>query len=574
MSEQPLEKRRAGLLAPVFAMRHADDLGTGDTRAVKEAIDFCAHSGFKVLQLLPVHETFGDHSPYNPISSRALAPAFIYIEPELIPGLTREEFDLAAPPAWREEMRAGIVRHGAVHPLKIQILRRAWHNLCEKGGCKDQDFARFCEQEKTWLDHYTIFRLLIREYEGNTGWHDWRPEHRSYEGAQRWLSQHPDRQDLEQTRKGFAFIQWIADRQWTEIRRHADEQGVFLMGEISFGVGSGSADVWANPLLFDPEWNMGTRPLAHFDTNKDAAAWGQNWGLPSYRWEQHRAEGFAWLRGRVARQRKFFHLCRLDHLRGYFRIYAFPWPGGPRHSEYANLTPEEAALKTGGKLPRFTPGPDEDPISASINEHQGRELISIIKDEAGPMQLVAEIMGEMPEYMSRALEELELANLAFPQLGMAADVDPATYQLRELALATYGNHDNAPLATHYTHLLQQAQSDPESKEAAQLAWLLGFAKWDTSPPETLTNGLLSALQKVLFESRSRLAVLMCSDLLGIPLRFNLPGSYGIETWCDRLPVSFPSLLTHPHFAKRIQEVSEMIEASGRGVSDQKPDRSD
>ncbi len=563
MSENPLENRRAGLLIPVFAMRHADDLGTGDTRAVKEAIDFCAENGFRVLQLLPVHETFGDHSPYNPISSRALAPAFVHIDPGTIPGLSQTDVDLAAPPPWREELRAGIVRHGAVHPLKIQILQRAWKHLCEQGGFKSGDFACFRDEEKAWLDHYTMFRLLIREYEGNTEWHDWRPVHRSYEGASRWLAQHPDRKDLEEDREGYAFIQWVADRQWLDVRKHADDRGVFLMGEISFGVGRGSCDIWANPALFDPEWNMGTRPLAHFDTNKDAAAWGQNWGLPSYRWENHRAEGFAWLRGRVARQRKFFHLCRLDHLRGYFRIYSFPWPGGPRHSEYANLTPEEASRKTGGRLPRFTPGQDEDPESAAINEKQGRELISIIREEAGPMELVAEIMGEMPGYMSRALEELPLANLAFPQLGMASGRDPADHELRELALATYANHDNAPLATSYSHLLQQARENPEGKEAAQLEWLLGFAGWRAPRPETLTDELLTCFQEALFASRSRLAILMCSDLFGLPLRFNLPGSYGIETWCDRLPMSFPELAAHPRFGERVRMVSEMISASGR-----------
>ena len=563
MTEQPLQKRRAGLLAPVFAMRHADDLGTGDTRSVREAIDFCSLSGFTVLQLLPIHETFGDHSPYNPISSRALAPAFIHIDPEIIPGLTREDFDLAAPPGWREELRAGIVRHGAVHPLKIQILQMAWHHLCGQGEINHEDFARFREEEKSWLDHYTMFRLLVREYEGNTEWHDWRPEHRSYQGAERWLSQHPAREDLQEARDGYAFIQWIADRQWLDARRYAEERSIFLMGEISFGVGRGSCDVWANPALFDTEWNMGTRPLAHFDTNKDAAAWGQNWGLPCYRWENHRADGFAWLRGRVARQRKFFHLCRLDHLRGYFRIYSFPWPGGPRHSEYANLTPEEAAVKTGGKLPRFTPGPDGDPTWESINERQGGEIISIIRDEAGAMHLVAEIMGEMPDYMARALDELPIANLAFPQLGMAPDVDPAGLELRELALATYANHDNAPLATHYVHLLEQSRNDPGGKEAAQLGWLLGFAKWKQPPAETLTDELLAALHQALFESRSRLAVLMCSDLLGLPIRFNLPGSYGMETWCERLPMSFPELLENPGFAKRIGTTAGIIVASGR-----------
>ncbi|MFD2256125.1 4-alpha-glucanotransferase [Luteolibacter algae] len=573
MNQNPLKKRRAGLLAPVFAMRHEADFGTGDTRAVREAIGFCAENRFEVLQLLPIHETFGDHSPYNPISSRALSPAFVYLDPSEVPGLQMADIESAAPAEWRAELRANIVKHGAVHPLKIQILLRAWHHfVSENDPALQSEFQKFIEDEKSWLHHYTLFRLLIREYEGNTDWKDWRPEHRNYGSAEHWLENHPDRADLEDQRQGYAYIQWIAQRQWLAVRSHAEQHGIFLMGEISFGVGRGSSDVWANPKLFDTDWNMGTRPLAHFDTSKDASVWGQNWGLPPYRWENHRAEGFSWFRGRIARQRKFFHLCRLDHLRGYFRVYVFPWPGGSRHSEYANLTAEEAALKTGGKLPRFLPGPDEDPVSLRINEKQGRELISIIQEEAGPMGLVAEIMGEMPEYMSRALEELQLANLAFPQLERhSGKSDAANLKLRELALATYANHDNAPLATGYVHLVEAAGQDPKGKAAEDLRWLLAFAGWKSEPPAVLTEELLEALHQALFHSESRLAVLMCSDLFGIPLRFNLPGSYGIETWCERLPLAFPDFKNHPVFGEQLRKIRKLILDSERSNSDQQPD---
>ena len=59
----------------------------GDTAAVKDALDFCKEHGFSVLQILPIHETFGDHSPYNPISSRAHSPALVSITPADVPGL-------------------------------------------------------------------------------------------------------------------------------------------------------------------------------------------------------------------------------------------------------------------------------------------------------------------------------------------------------------------------------------------------------------------------------------------------------------------------------------------------------
>lgn len=565
-AENPLANRRAGLLVPVFAMRHRDDFGVGDTRAVREAIDFCAANLFAILQLLPIHETFGDHSPYNPISARALSPVYIHLVPEEVPGLLAADLERAAPAAWLAQLRSGIVKHGSVHPLKMQVLQLAWHRFLNgEGGDLMAEFREFMEEEKSWLPHYTLFRLLIREYEGNTEWLDWRPEHRTWEGANDWLMNHPDREELEDIRDGYAYAQWIAHRQWDEVRKHADERKVMLMGEMSFGVGRGSSDLWGNPELFDLDWNLGSRPLTHFDTSKDAERWGQNWGLPSYRWENHRSTGFAWLRSRVRGERRFFHLCRLDHLRGYFRAYMFPWPGGSRHSEYSNLTDEEAALKTGGKLPRFVPGPDSDPQTALMNELQGRELISVIREAAGPMELVAELMGEMPEYMSRALRELSLANLVFPQLEQFSGAeDPAQLVLRELSLVTYANHDNAPMASAYLHLQRAAEKDPDGREAAELAWLLGFAGWKEAPPAELNEPLLTALQSALFRTPCKLAVLMCSDLFGIPLRFNLPGRYGIETWCDRLDFPFSDYGTHAVFGSRLTTARNLILESGRG----------
>ena len=565
MNSTLLDKRRAGLLLPVYALRRSGDFGVGDTAAVREAIDFTAGLGMSVLQVLPIHETFGDHSPYNPISSHALSPAFISLDVGEVPGLTPEILQETAPESWLEKLRSGNVSHEAIHPLKTQILLLAFYRFgSESPGPLHEEFESFKQVQAFWLDSYTLYRLLIREYEGNMVWDDWRPEHRNYETALSWLHRHPRRESFEILRSGLAFIQWVAWRQWKAVRTHADGKGVRLMGEVSFGVGVNSADVWANPSLFDLEWSMGTRPLTHFDTSKDAERWGQNWGLPPYRWENHRSTGFTWLRGRITWEREFFHGCRLDHLRGYFRAYMFPWAGGPKHVEFSNLTEKEAALKTGGRLPRFVPGPDDDPVSARMNELQGRELIGQIIAAAGDMDLVAEIMGEMPDYMARTLEDLELANLSFPQLLRAKDrsiLPPEAF--REFSLATYANHDNAPLASLYLNLRKSAADDPGGTASRDLNALIEFADFESPLPEALDDTLLFALEKALFSTRSRLAVLMGSDLLGLPLRFNLPGSYGRGTWSDRFELPLRELAMHALYGKRIAMAAELAKHSGR-----------
>ncbi|WP_367870959.1 4-alpha-glucanotransferase [Luteolibacter sp. Populi] len=565
MNATILDRKRAGLLVPVYALRHAHDFGIGDTAAVRDAIDFAAEHGFSVLQILPIHETFGDHSPYNPISARAHSPALLSLTPAEVPGLTHAMLEQSAPESWLTQLREGNVKQEAVNPLKAQILLTAYYEFAETdAGELQAEFQAFREAQAEWLAAYTLYRVLVREYEGNTQWADWRPEHRNHEAAEKWLLQYPGREDIESLRAGFAFIQWISYRQWKAVRAHADERGVRVMGEMSFGVGINSADVWANPSLFDTEWSMGTRPLAHFDTTKDSERWGQNWGLPPYRWENHRSTGFAWLRGRIAWEKEFFHGCRIDHLRGYFRGYMFPWAGGAKHVEFSGLTEEEALVKTGGLLPRFVPGSDDDPVGASMNELQGREIIGQLIEAAGEMDLVAEIMGEMPEYMSRALEDLKLANLGFPQLMRGTDgaiVPPD--QFRELSLVTYANHDNAPLASLYLHLREAAAAEPDGAEASELAALREFAGSNGHFPEALDDELLGDLQGALFRTNGRLAVLMCSDLLGVPLRFNLPGSYGRGTWSDRLEMPLRELENHPVYGARIEKAAELVRESGR-----------
>lgn len=560
-------KKLAGLLVPVFALRHKRDFGIGDTLAVREAIDFCAATGLSVLQLLPIHETVGDHSPYNPISSRALSPAFVTLTPEEVPGLKAEEIAESAPDSWLTQLRGGPVKQNSVQPLKLQLLltaHRAFRveHAPEKGSDLGKEFADFQKQQESWLPAYTLFRALIREYEGNPNWQEWRPEHQAFGTAEAWLARHPERTALGILREGYAFVQWVAWRQWRAVKAHADARGVCLMGEMSFGVSRVSVDVWAHRELFDLEWNMGTRPVAYFDTNKDSERWGQNWGLPAYRWENHRSTKFAWLRSRVTGAAQFFHACRIDHLRGYFRGYMFPWPGGAVHAEFAKLTPEEAKERTGGRLPRFVPGSDDDPTTAKMNDLQGRELIGVVRDAGQGMDFVAEIMGDMPDYMHKSLDDLELASLTFPQLERNPDRtlrSPDTYRVR--SLAAYGNHDHAPIAAWYLHLVEKAKTDVQ--RAADLAELMRFLDWKDPIPPKLDDALLATMQRKLFDVPCYLTVLMSSDLLGTAQRFNLPGSYGAGTWSERLDHPLAEYANHPTFGPRLERVREALKTSGR-----------
>src|SRR5215472_16911194 len=87
------EKRIAGVLVPLFAMRGENDLGIGDLGALREFIDWIAEIGFTLVQLLPINETGADNSPYNAISSMAIEPTTLYLAPGSPEDLTRDDFE-------------------------------------------------------------------------------------------------------------------------------------------------------------------------------------------------------------------------------------------------------------------------------------------------------------------------------------------------------------------------------------------------------------------------------------------------------------------------------------------------
>src|SRR3954471_6837187 len=87
------EQKIAGVLAPLFALRREDDLGIGDLESLRQLVDWAARIGFKLVQLLPINEMGGDHSPYNAISAVAIEPTTLHLAPGSPEDLTQEDFD-------------------------------------------------------------------------------------------------------------------------------------------------------------------------------------------------------------------------------------------------------------------------------------------------------------------------------------------------------------------------------------------------------------------------------------------------------------------------------------------------
>jgi 4-alpha-glucanotransferase len=561
--------RLAGVLLPVFALRHENDFGIGDTEAVRQAITFCAQQKIGLLQVLPINETGDDNSPYNAISSVALDPVYLTLTPEQVPGLQEATLKEMFPHELRVQLQAGAVKYREVKQLKLEILSHAYVDFeaidLETGTDLAYEFQAFVEDNMGWLPGYTLFRTLLNEYSNNALWHEWIPEHQTLADAEVWLTTAADREELIRYRQFTAYVQWIAWRQWGEVREWADQNRVRLLGDIPFGISRYSADVWAEHELFDLTWSGGAPAEPFFTGGEFLRRWGQNWGIPLYDWPMHRAQNYAWWRQRVAATGLIFHGFRIDHVLGFFRIYSFPWLP-QQDEEYTHLNPEEAKLKANGREPHFIPRPDETEEDAELNCAEGEALLRMIQEAAGPTAVIAEDLGVVPKYVPPLLEKLGVPGFDIPQF--LVDTETREYipreEMKELSIATWGTHDHAPLVVWYQDLTRRWRG-PNGHEAwLDLQRLMRFLKADEAePPVFLTEQLHEAFISALLECNSCWAIFVISDILGVDWQFNKPGTATDGNWTQRLDRPLAAYLDDPAMGPKIRFLSEEIVSTRR-----------
>jgi len=563
--------RIAGVLAPLFALRSGNDLAVGDVGCLRELVEWAAETGFRMVQLLPINETGADHSPYMAVSSAAIEPSTLEMTPERIPGLTPEMLDEALGRVDMGKLRRGPVEYAAVKPLKLRLLELAFENFAKNELARNTRLARayrvWAASQAAWIEGYGLFRVLMDENGANERWDLWPEEQRTLAGALGWLSGQRAgvRKRVERRVRFYKWVQWVAFSQWEEAKLHAERLGVALMGDVPFGVSYYSSDVFAEPELFDLGWSGGAPPEPAFREDPFVAKWGQNWGVPLYHWERHRESGFRWWRRRVSLTRKLFHLFRIDHVLGFYRIYGFPWRP-QENATYLALSRDEALARTGGRLPQFFPCDDSNEANQLKNRCEGEGYLRALLEETGQFRLIGEDLGTVPPYVRPSLASLEIAGFKIPIWEPKWDgwlVDGADYQ--RLSVATYATHDHEPLRSWWERRYRAAIAGGEGRAAAwdQIVKLTAFAHLHMREPEPWSEALHRALLQALFRSNAWIAVCMITDFFGSEQRFNVPGAVAASNWSERLPYEVEKWRRMPELRAMAEAAGEMLKETGR-----------
>ncbi|MFL6583045.1 MAG: 4-alpha-glucanotransferase [Chthoniobacterales bacterium] len=555
------ETKLAGVLAPLFALRTEDDLGIGDVATLRQFIDWAGSLGFKIVQLLPINEIGGDNSPYNAISAVALEPTTLHLAPDSPRDLTQGEFDEVAAEFDLPQLRKGPVNYERVRALKLALLEKAFAAFARRGEAAE--FEAFRKSEAEWLDNYTLFRALMNENGNSEAWDQWRDEHRSMKSAREWLNtlETTDRDTIDERMRFFAYVQWIAREQWIAVRRYAEERGVALMGDIPFGVSYYSADVFGRPDEFALDWFGGAPPEPYFKDDDFTQKWGQNWGIPLYRWDVMRQSNLGWWRQRVAGVRHIFHIFRIDHVLGFYRIYAFPWRP-TRNAEFLPLSQEQMLEKTGGRAPHFYPRDDETTENAEANRRDGEEYLRVVLQESGATRVVGEDLGTVPKYVRPSLRSLEIAGFKIPQWEVYDNRVTPGSEYDRLSVATYATHDHQPIRAVWSDAT--SESSPTREQSFDtLQKIALFSGFDFREGTEYLRDFYPAIMRALFASNSGMAIVMITDLLARKDRFNVPGTAADSNWSQRMHLTVRELSSSPAVQRRMRMIRRLLRETGR-----------
>jgi len=307
--------RGAGIAIPLFSLRSERGLGVGEIPDLKGLVDWVRESGLRLIQLLPINDTMSgmnwmDSFPYSCISVFALHP--LYLRLDDIEGLPEGIADEIA--VRRSELNASsVLEYEKVMAVKLPLLRRIFEakkeGLLASGG-----FKSFLEENSYWLKTYAAFSAL-RDHFGTGDCLRWGElsavTEKDIERITAPVSPHFNGVAF------YYFLQYHLHLQLSGASRYAREHGVALKGDIPIGIQKRSDSCWVMPGLFHMDRSAGAPP----DPFSDA---GQNWGFPTYNWEEMARDDYAWWQNRMGHMSRYFQMIRLDHVLGFFRIWEIP----------------------------------------------------------------------------------------------------------------------------------------------------------------------------------------------------------------------------------------------------------
>ncbi len=278
----------AGTVIPIFSLRSEGSFGVGDFGDLKLMVDWAAKTEQRFIQVLPINDTnmtgtWQDSYPYNCISIYALHPQYTDFRqlPEIKDKETKAQFETL-----RQELNSlPQIDYERMFKAKLDYL----HVLFEQEWKRvkaTKAYKEFYQNNKEWLEPYAQF-CVNRDKEGQVEF---------------WY-----------------YVQYNLDQQMRAAHEYARKHRVVLKGDIPIGISRDGVEAWVEPKYFNLNGQAGAPP-------DPFSADGQNWGFPTYNWDEMLKDGCQWWVRRFRKMAEYFDAYRIDHVLGFFRIWEIPMP--------------------------------------------------------------------------------------------------------------------------------------------------------------------------------------------------------------------------------------------------------
>jgi 4-alpha-glucanotransferase len=501
-----------GVNLSLAALHSKKSCGIGEFFDLLPLIAWCKKVGMDVIQLLPLNDSGCDPSPYNALSSCALNP--LYLSLHALPYLGKHPFLRKKLSALRKLSESPRISYSDVQSHKLHFLH-AYFDHTATTHLKSRAFHDFVK-EHPWVEAYGLFKVL-KDRLGQNSWTTWPSEVKT-----------PSPAEYEELVKHFwneisfyVLLQFLSFQQLQEVKAYASSQGVLLKGDIPILVSAESVDVWRLPTLFDCSLSAGAPPDQY---NRE----GQNWGFPLFRWPAHQKERYAWWIQRLRTASCFYDAYRIDHVVGFFRIWAIPH--GKPAGEGA-FTPSDTAL--------WVP--------------QGKGVLEMMLANTS-MLPIAEDLGTVPDAVRTCLLELGLCGTKVIRWERAWHSPGREF----LPYASYPTISMTTVSTHDSETLQQWWRDlPEEARA-----FAAFKHWNYAPSLSIEQ------RREILRDSHRTPSLFHINLLQEYLalfpslvwpnpddeRINVPGTLLQTNWTYRFRPSVEEIVSHSGLQLEIQNL--------------------
>ncbi len=229
------------------------------------------------------------------------------------------------------------------------------------------------------------------------------------------------------------FLQYLCYTQLVEVKKYANSKGVFIQGDLPILIARESVDVTTHTSLFIPNYSAGAPPDQY---NKN----GQYWGFPIFDWENHKKDGFAWWKQRIHYAENFYDIYRIDHVVGFFRIWAIPLGEKTKNGKFIPENPAE-----------WIP--------------HGQEILKMMLN-ASNMLPIAEDLGTVPLEVHACLTELGICGTKVMRWERRWQTDKEYIPLNEyplLSLTCVSTHDSETLTLWWKNNREEAELYAKSK---------------------------------------------------------------------------------------------------------------